>query len=114
MWYYLTHCQRDKGVRTFPEGISPKVNAIARVKFELSYYNVTVEHVSHYSKGTPHISDEQENISKYLGSLSCKLIWALLKLDKTGAQKYGPQNDKTDDERTKVYTQEMKSRKHML
>ena len=29
-WYYLTHSWEDKGVRTFPKGICPKVNVIAR------------------------------------------------------------------------------------
>ena len=38
-WYYLTHCWEDKGVHTFPEGICPKVNVIARLEYELAYYD---------------------------------------------------------------------------
>ena len=37
----------------FPRGISPKVNAIARLEFELSYHDVTGERISHYVTGTP-------------------------------------------------------------
>ena len=35
-WYFLTHSREDKEVHAFPNGIIPKVNAIARVKFELA------------------------------------------------------------------------------
>ena len=35
-WYYLTHSWEDKGVYTFPKGICPKVNVIARLQFELT------------------------------------------------------------------------------
>ena len=31
-------------VHAFPKGISPKVNVIVRLKFELFYYNVTVHY----------------------------------------------------------------------
>ena len=34
-------------------GISPKVNAIGRLKFELAYYDVTVEHINHYAAKIP-------------------------------------------------------------
>ena len=33
-------------VYTFPKGISPKVNVKARLKFELAYYHIAVQHVS--------------------------------------------------------------------
>ena len=36
--------------RTFPLGISPKVNAIAQLKFELGYSDVTVQHISNFSQ----------------------------------------------------------------
>ena len=39
------------GVHTFSKGISPKVNVIPSVKFELDYYNVAVKHVSLYTTG---------------------------------------------------------------
>ena len=35
-WYYLSQCSKDKGVHTFPKGISPKVNVIAWQGFELA------------------------------------------------------------------------------
>ena len=35
-WYYLTHSWKDKGTYTFPKGICPKVNVIARLEFELT------------------------------------------------------------------------------
>ena len=37
----------------FPKGISAKVNVIAWLEFELTYYNVTVQHVNHYTTETP-------------------------------------------------------------
>ena len=38
----------DKGERTFPKGISPKVNVIARLEFELAYFEAAVQRFSHY------------------------------------------------------------------
>ena len=46
----------DKLVHTFPKGISLKVNVIARLEFELTYYDAAVQHISHYSP--PIISSE--------------------------------------------------------
>ena len=40
-------------VQTFPKSISSKVNVIAQLKFELTYYNVSVQHVSHDTMRTP-------------------------------------------------------------
>ena len=51
-WYYLTHSWEDKRVHAFPKGINPKVNLIARLKFELTCYNVAVQNVSHYTTKT--------------------------------------------------------------
>ena len=42
-----------EGLHTFPKGISPKMNAIARLKFELANYDITVQHVNHNATGTP-------------------------------------------------------------
>ena len=39
----------DKGVHTFPRDFSLKVNAVTRLEFEHIYYDVAVQHVSHYS-----------------------------------------------------------------
>ena len=47
----------DKEVHTFPKGICPKVNVIARLEFELAYYDSEVHRFNHYSTRTPpHIS----------------------------------------------------------
>ena len=32
----------DKGIQDFPKGISPKVNVIAWLEFELTHYDVAV------------------------------------------------------------------------
>ncbi len=40
------------GIHTFPKGISPKVNVIARLWFELAFYCVVVHPVSHYATRT--------------------------------------------------------------
>ena len=34
-WYYLTHSRENKGIHTFPKGICPKVNVIARLELIL-------------------------------------------------------------------------------
>ena len=52
-WYYLTHSWEDKGVYTFPKGICPKVNVIARPEYELAYYDSTVHRCNHYTTRTP-------------------------------------------------------------
>ena len=33
--------------------ISPKLNIIARLEFELVYYDVEVEHINHYATANP-------------------------------------------------------------
>ena len=55
---YATHaiyatCQKDLqvNIQHFPKGITPKVNVIARLKFKLAYYYVTVQQFSHYDTG---------------------------------------------------------------
>ena len=37
-WYYLTHKLGDKGVHSVPKSISPIVNVLARLEFELAYF----------------------------------------------------------------------------
>ena len=49
---YLTHSWEDKGVHTFPKGICPKVNVIARLEFELAYYDSAVYRFDHYTPRT--------------------------------------------------------------
>ena len=53
LWYYLSHNWRDKHVHTFPKGIRLKVNVIVQLEFELTYCDVAVQHVSHYTIGIP-------------------------------------------------------------
>ena len=42
LWYYLTHSWENMGVHIFPKGICPKVNVIARLEYELAYYDSIV------------------------------------------------------------------------
>ena len=53
LWYYLIHSWEDKGVHTFPKGICPKVNVIARLEYELAYYDSAVHRFNHYTTKTP-------------------------------------------------------------
>ena len=50
---------------TFPKGICQKVNVIAWLEFELAYYDVVVQYVSHYTAGTPLISMVENRIKSY-------------------------------------------------
>ena len=50
---YLTHSWEDKGVHTFPKGICPKVNVIARLEYELAYYDSAVHRFNNYTTRTP-------------------------------------------------------------
>ena len=52
-WYYLTHSWEDKGIHTFPKGICPKVNVIARLEYELANYDSAVHRFNHYTTRTP-------------------------------------------------------------
>ena len=52
-WCYLTHSWEDKGVHTFLKGICPKVNVIARLEYELTYYDSAVHRFNHYTTRTP-------------------------------------------------------------
>ena len=47
--YYLTHSWEDKGVHTFPTGIWPKMDFIARLEFELAFYDFAVHRFHHYT-----------------------------------------------------------------
>ncbi len=50
--YYLTHSREDKGAHTFPKGICSKVDVIARLEFELAYFEAVVQHFSHSATAT--------------------------------------------------------------
>ena len=45
-WYYLTHSWEDEGFHTFPKGICPKVNIIARLEYKLADYDFTVHRLN--------------------------------------------------------------------
>ena len=51
-WFYLTHSWEDKGVHTFPKGICPKVNVIARLEYEIACYDSAVHRFNHYTTRT--------------------------------------------------------------
>ena len=48
-----TNRWEDKEVHTFPKGICPKVNVIARPEFELALYDSGVQRFKPYTLRTP-------------------------------------------------------------
>ena len=52
-----------KEVHTFPKIIILKVNVIAQLECEPTYFEVAVKHVSHYTMGTP---SRTSNIQKQM------------------------------------------------
>ena len=44
-----THSCEDNGVYTFLKGICPKANVIARLEFDLDYFNSAVQRLNHYT-----------------------------------------------------------------
>ena len=63
--------ERDKRFHAFSKSISPKVNVIAQLEFELAYFKVAVQHSSHYATETP-LSYQEKGILKLL------IFWLLL------------------------------------
>ena len=51
--YYLTYCSGNNRVHAFPKSVSPKVNVLAQLGFELVYWRIGVQHISRYALGTP-------------------------------------------------------------
>ena len=49
---YLTHCWMDNEVHTFANSTNPKVNVIARLEFDLAYFEGGVQNFSHYTMET--------------------------------------------------------------
>ena len=62
----------DKGVHTFPNGICPKVNVIARLEYELVYYDSAVHRFNHYTTRTPPIMLEAK-IDNTRQDIKCEL-----------------------------------------
>ena len=53
-WHNLIHSWvGDKGFQIFPKDINLKVNIIVQLEFELAYHYVAVQHVNHFTVGTP-------------------------------------------------------------
>ena len=52
-WCYWTNGSGDTEVHAFFKSISPKENIIVWLEFELTYYDVTVQHYNHYATGIP-------------------------------------------------------------
>ena len=51
-WSYLTYSCKDYGVYSFPKGIGPKVNVIARLEFEIADYDSAPQSFNHWTKRT--------------------------------------------------------------
>ena len=43
----------DKEIHSFSNGLCPKVNVMAQMKYELAYYDIAVQYVSHSTTGPP-------------------------------------------------------------
>ncbi len=67
-WYYLTHSWKDKGVHTFPNGICSKVNVIARLEYELAYYDSAVHRFNHYATRTPAKKKQKKQTESRIGT----------------------------------------------
>ena len=55
-WYYLTQTWEDWRVYIFSKDISPKVNIIVQLEFELAYFDIAVQLFSYYASGIPSYS----------------------------------------------------------
>ena len=53
MVLFNPYLEGDKEVHIFPKGISPKGNIIAWLEFELAFYDVEDQHVSHFTVESP-------------------------------------------------------------
>ena len=69
-WYYLTHTWWDKRFHSIPKASRLKVNTIAQVVLELTYYDVKIQHVSHYATEIPYADLVKEYFRKF-----CTITW---------------------------------------
>ena len=67
---YQTQNLEDEGVHTFPKGISPKVNVIAQMEFDITRYDIAGQYVSHYA--TVILRVYYTSISTFLAQLFLK------------------------------------------
>ena len=76
--YNLTHSWEDKGIHIFPKGICPKVKLIARLEFELAYYDSAVHRFNHYTTKYIEKKLDRKNATSYieqiLGAISHKTV----------------------------------------
>ena len=66
--YFTTRSRGDKEVVTFPKITSLKVNLMARLKFELAYYDIEVQHASHNHMRAP-------SLIRTLSSSLARSLW---------------------------------------
>ena len=71
----------DKGIHTFLKDISLKLKAIRQLEFEIIYYVVTVQHISHYTMGITPATPGQSG----LGSKGNKGVVQTLQISRIGA-----------------------------
>ena len=98
LWYYLTYSWDDRGVHTFPKGICLKVNVLARLEYELAYYDSAVHRFNHYTTRTPRqikFSHQQQLIPSNWwppGKISVTLTEKFLSMIPSEAPSNPPQN----------------------
>ena len=73
-----SHIWRHKRVHTFPVGICAKVNAIARLEFEITNFNVAVQYVSHYTTETPGTNNKSSSLNIIPRKVSLQLMMVIL------------------------------------
>ena len=76
----LNHSWEDKGVHTFPQGICPKVNVIARLEYELVYYDSAIHRFNHYTTRTPQMINLNAEKTLFLNLYTPNLLYTLLNL----------------------------------
>ena len=63
MVLFNPHSLEDKAVYTFDKSISPKVNVIARLEFELAYFQTAIQHLGYY-EDSPWILKEKKPLKR--------------------------------------------------
>ena len=69
------------GVHTFPKGICPKVNVIARLEYELAYYDFAVHRFNHYTTRIPPKPNRKTPFVFIIVERNALLVVLLLKKD---------------------------------
>ena len=64
----------NKGLHTFTKSICSKVNVIARLEFELAFYNITIRYVNHFTTRTSPQKMQQPNLEIYVEVILTKKI----------------------------------------